>query len=202
LRRFLKGTVVPFDIWRVNRKELMINYLSIGLDAAIVSSFHIYRTRGKISFNSVLFNKLAYATIGISRVFCKIRGNLKLKFWSEDETRGISLKGHRLVIISNIPFYAGGTLLAPQANFSDGFLEITPFPRAIHLIGLFAFQRNLFFRKWYGNRLTHFQANRIEIDVPNGNCLQIDGEDKTFLLNSKKIEIEYGGQISLLRARQ
>jgi diacylglycerol kinase family enzyme len=109
------------------------------------------------------------------------------------------LRRHRLVIISNLPFYAGGTLLTPAASFCDGVLEVTPFVNIISSLGLFAFQPSLRLRTWYGNKLKHFKAKRVELEVPEGNFLQIDGEDKTYLVRDKKIEIEYSGQISLLK---
>ena len=108
------------------------------------------------------------------------------------------MKGYRLTLISNIPSYAGGTLPAPQADFSDGVLEITPFKRLGKALGLFVFQNFPVLRKWYGNRLPHFPADRIELEIPKGNYLQIDGEDRTYLLADNKVEIEYGGQVSVL----
>ena len=197
LRKFFKGPAVPFDIWQVNNKELMINYLSIGLDAAIVDSFQKQRT--KIPFNSALLNRLTYAFLGLFLISRGLQGNVFLRYWLGSEVKELSLKGHCFVTASNLPFYGGGTLLAPGAGLADGILEITPFLRLSKALGLFAFQKILCLRTWYGNKLTHFKANRVEIEMPDGNYLQIDGEDKTYLLAEKKIEIKYSGQAYLFQ---
>ena len=195
VRQFLYGPFAPLDLWQVNKKELMTNYLSIGLDAAIAHSFH--RQRTTIPFYSVSCNRVALASIGLSCLAHRLQGKVDVTCWADAEKKALSLHGHRLVIISNLPFYGGGTLLAPAANFSDGFLEVTPFVSVISALGLFAFQPSLRLRTWYGNKLEHVKANRIEIAVPEGNFLQIDGEDKTYLLQEKKVEIEHSGQILL-----
>ncbi len=197
VRQLLHGTYAPLDIWQVNKKELMTNYLSIGLDAAIIHSFHWQRT--KFPFHSALCNKVAFAGIGLSCLAHRLQGKVDVTCWSDAEKKALSLHGHRLVIISNLPFYAGGTMLAPAASFCDGVLEVTPFVNVISALGLFAFQPSLRLRTWYGNKLEHLKAKRVEIEVPEGNFLQIDGEDKTHLLQEKKVEIEYSGQISLLK---
>jgi len=198
VRQFLQGTYAPLDIWQVNKKELMTNYLSIGLDAAILHSFH--RQRAKIPFYSASGNRAAFACIGLSRLAHRLQGKVDVTCWSDAVKKALSLHGYRLVIISNLPFYAGGTMLAPTASFCDGVLEVTAFANVISALGLFAFQPSLRLRTWYGNKLEHLKAKRVEIEVPEGNFLQIDGEDKTHLLQEKKLEIEYSGQISLLKA--
>ena len=197
VRQFLHGTYAPLDIWQVNKKELMTNYLSIGLDAAIVHSFHWQRKN--LPFHSVSGNRVALACIGLSRLAHRLQGKVDATCWSDAEKKTLSLHGHRLVIISNLPFYAGGTTLAPAASFCDGVLEVTSFVSVISVLGLFVFQPSLRLRTWYGNKLEHLKAKRVEIEVPEGNFLQIDGEDKTHLLQEKKVEIEYSGQISLLK---
>ncbi len=197
VRQFLHGTYAPLDIWQVNKKELMTNYLSIGLDAAIVHSFHWQRKN--LPFHSVSGNRVALACIGLSRLAHRLQGKVDVTCWSDAEKKALSLHGHRLVIISNLPFYAGGTMLAPAASFCDGVLEVTSFVNVISALGLFVFQPSLRLRTWYGNKLEHLKAKRVEIEVPEGNFLQIDGEDKTHLLQEKKVEIEYCGQISLLK---
>jgi diacylglycerol kinase family enzyme len=197
VRQFLHGTYAPLDIWQVNKKELMTNYLSIGLDAAIVHSFHGQRTN--LPFYSASGNRVALACIGLFRFAHRLQGKVDVTCWYNAEKKALSLHGHRLVIISNLPFYAGGTMLTPAASFCDGVLEVTPFVNVISALGLFAFQSSHRLRTWYGNKLEHLKAKRVEIEVPKGNFLQIDGEDKTNLLQEKKVEIEYSGQISLLR---
>jgi diacylglycerol kinase family enzyme len=197
VRQFLHGTYAPLDIWQVNKKELMTNYLSLGLDAAIVHSFHWQRT--KFPFHSAIGNRVAFAGIGLSRLAHRLQGKVDVTCWSDTDKKTISLHKHRLVIISNLPFYAGGTMLAPTASFCDGVLEVTPFVSVFPALGLFAFKPSLRLRTWYGNKLGHLQAKRVEIEVPEGNFLQIDGEDKTYLLQGKRVEIEYSGQISLLK---
>ena len=36
VQQCLSGNPVPIDIWRINQKHFMVNYLSIGIDAAVV----------------------------------------------------------------------------------------------------------------------------------------------------------------------
>jgi diacylglycerol kinase family enzyme len=199
VRRFLHGTYAPLDIWLVNKKELMTNYLSIGLDAAVIHSFH--RQRMKLPFYSVAGNKTAFAIIGLSRIAHRIKGEGSVTCRVGAEKKTFFLHGHRQVIISNLPFYAGGAMLAPEASFCDGVLEVTPLLNIISALGLFAFQPSLRLRTWYGNKLKHIKAKRVELAVQEGNFLQIDGEDKTYLVAEKKIVIEHGGQISFFKKK-
>jgi diacylglycerol kinase family enzyme len=199
LRAVLQGVEVPFDLWRVNGRELMINYLSIGADAAVAHSFAAWRNRQRISFNSVYLNRLAFCALGLGRMRHTIQENALLTYQAGAQVHQRSLAGHRSLLLSNHQFYGGGTLVAPRAAFADGALEITPFLTLSSLIGLFLFQRTpLGLRQRYGNRLPHFPAQRVEISLPPGNFLQIDGEDKTALLAANRVVVEHCGRLSLL----
>ena len=263
IQQFLKGYSTPLDLWRVNEKEYIINYLGIGFDARIVHSFS--QIRRLIPFSSVLIKKVAYAIIGFFYSFSRLKGRVSLTYWTGKEKNFFNLTGYSLVVISNIPLYAGGTLLVPEGNCADGLLEITLFPRTTSVLKFFIEQKilggwgisrrlkklqnmpgvrvNLFqhflrSRNKFGmtvrgeipkrvrddsggeiskseerdkvqgekiivfqppvRRIKHYRAKQIEVLLNFGNYLQIDGEDKTYLLNEPKIKIEYQGQVFLL----
>lgn len=199
LNGFLHADTVPLDIWRVNG-QFMVNYLGIGFDAAVIRSFHHYRHCGKLPFISGFANKCIYALFGLAHAFTGIKGTPVLRVHCNKESHTRSLRRHRQLILSNLPFYAGGTMVAPAADYQDQRLDITLIPTMAHFLGLFAAQLIPRLQKWYGSKLFHYQAERIEIDVPSGNFLQIDGEDKTELLKTGKVTVEYSGRVSLLRA--
>lgn len=199
LKALLQGVEVPFDLWRVNGRELMINYLSIGMDAAVTHDFSVWRRRGKKSFNSVILNRIAFCALALGRARHTIQGNALLTYRSGARVHTLALNGCRSLLLSNHRFYGGGTLVAPHAAFADGTLEVTPFGTFSSLLGLFLFQRApLAFRQKYGNSLPHFPAQGVEFSLPAGNFLQIDGEDKPLLQEATRVVVEHCGRASLL----
>lgn len=201
LKALLQGVEVPFDLWRVNGRNLMVNYLSIGMDAAVVHDFAVWRHRGRNSFNSVMLNRIAFCALALGRARHTIQGKAVLTYHSGGQVHYLTLTGCRSLVLSNHRFYGGGTLVAPHADFTDGALEITPFSTLSSLLGLFLLQRApRGLRRNYGNSLPQFPAQGVEISLPPGNYVQIDGEDKTALHAANRVVVEHSGRVSLLAA--
>lgn len=194
--QFLNHYTTPFDLWKVNKKEYLINYLGIGFDARIVHSFS--QKRHLCSFSSVLLNQSVYGLMGIAYCLSRIAGKAGLSYWTEKQKKHLDLTHHSLVVISNIPLYAGGALLNPEGDWADGMIEIIPFPGVTAVIKFFLAKKIFKFLAGDGGKIKSYQANKIEILVPSGNYLQIDGEDKTHLLKENRLEIEWEGQVLLL----
>ncbi|HNU71821.1 MAG TPA: diacylglycerol kinase family protein [Thermodesulfobacteriota bacterium] len=198
LKAFLEALTVPLDLWEVNG-HVMVNYLSVGFDAAVVSSFQRCRQRGKRSIASEFMSKCLYAIVAAVTLFSGVRSRIVLRVEAGGESRTLSYERPRQLTVSNIASYAGGTLPAPQTDHHDRLLDITVFPSILHLGLLFAVQPLERLQRYYGNRLLHTRAERLEMEIAPGNCLQIDGEDKSSLLSTGTLRIEYAGQVSVLQ---
>jgi diacylglycerol kinase family enzyme len=196
----LRGDAVPIDIWWVNGNHLMVNYLSIGVDAAVVNLFDRHRPQGIIFSRLPFISRCTYALFGIPHVFTRIKGETVVHLQCNTERQTHSLSGFRGLVISNIPQYAGGTLLAPDADYSDHRLDITPFLGILGFVGLFLFQFAPRWQHWYGRKLAHYRGEKIELHISPGNYLQIDGEDKTYLLQeTHTLAIEHAGQALVIK---
>ena len=105
------------------------------------------------------------------------------------------LEGLRELVISNIPSYAAGTLPSPDADFSDRYLDITAFRSIFSFAGLFLVKPLGRLRNRYGTTLPQYGGEKIRLQLAPDNCLQIDGEDKTYLLDdTDTITIDHAGQ--------
>lgn len=199
LKAVLEGVKVPFDLWRVNGREFMINYLSIGMDAAVTHDFAAWRRRRKKSLHQVLLNRIAFCALALGRARHTVQGNAVLTYRFGSTVHTFALNSCRSLLLSNHRFYGGGTLVAPHAAQADGILEISPFSNLSSLLGLFLCQwLPCSFRQQYGNRLSHIPAQRVEISLPPGNFFQIDGEDKPLVQDRTQIVVEHCGQVVLL----
>ncbi len=200
LRCCLSADAVPVDIWRVNQDQLLVNYLSIGVDAAIVSSFCRHRRKGRMPHFSPLINRCIYALLGITHAFTRIQGDTILHLERAGQHQTHHLRGYRELVISNISHYAGGNLIAPEADHADRQLNITSFSSLLSYIVLFLVQPVPRVQEWYGKRLTHYRGERIRLSIALANYLQIDGEDKTYLLNEiDTITIKHAGQVMVIK---
>ena len=196
----VRGEAVPIDIWWVNRSHLMVNYLSIGVDAGVVNLFNRNRPQGNTSYRSPFINRCIYALLGIAHVFTYIKGETIVHLEGTPGPQTLNVGGFRELVISNIAQYAGGTLIAPDADYVDRRLDITPFSGILGFVGLFLFPIAPRWQRWYGRKLTHYTAKEIQLHSPPENYLQIDGEDKTFLLQeTHTLSIEHAGQALIIR---
>lgn len=199
VRRLVRASSAPFDIWRVNGKYALANYFSGGIDARIAHDFNQDRASGVISSSSVIANKLHY----VRRFFADRDyrlGKCSLEYVDKNgKTHSRRLTGHRTLIVGNIPSFASGTNPFYQSDMADGFLEVVDVPSmplfllaiAIGNVPLFG---NLF-KKYF---LKSVKVHSLKLTVPKDEFLQLDGEDLSGKLG-ETVCIEYAAQVQMLR---
>ncbi|RJP74216.1 MAG: hypothetical protein C4532_02965 [Candidatus Abyssobacteria bacterium SURF_17] len=184
LKRAVEGLLnareTKLDILSVNDKLFFCNYFSIGLDAAIVRDFH--RVRGsrwvKLLPAGRLTNNVLYFFMGLRNAGFCIEPPVEITFTGEDRERRITIESRcRAIIIGNLPFYAGGCPLCPQAQKDDGMFEITVVWSAYQYIMLIATRFLRFLRLPRG--MSQYRARRATISMASRSPFQIDGEKGT-----------------------
>ncbi|ODM94692.1 Diacylglycerol kinase beta [Orchesella cincta] len=172
-----KGDPMPYNI--IN------NYFSVGVDAAICVKFHMEREKNPHKFNSRMRNKMWYFEFGMSEQFSSSCKNLHQELEIECDgvslelDRGSSLQGLALL---NIPYTHGGTnmwgehlsrkrakkLRKKKQNIGDKLIEVIGLENCLHMgqvrTGLRA----------SGRRLA--QCSTIVIKTKKRFPMQIDGE--------------------------
>jgi len=199
VRRLLRASSAPFDIWRVNGQYALANYFSGGIDARIAHDFNQDRSTGAISSSSVIANKLHY----VRRFFADRNYRLGKCLLEYVDKYGVThagdLTGHRTLIVGNIPSFASGANPFYKSDVADGFLEVVDVPSmplfllaiAIGNLPLFGF----LFKKYF---LKSVKVHSLTFTVPEEEFLQLDGEDLSGKLGSK-ITIEFAAQVQMLK---
>ena len=199
VRRLLRASDEPFDIWKVNGTYALANYFSGGIDARIAHDFNQDRATGVISSNSVIANKLHY----VRRFFADRNyrlGACTLCYVDKfGKTHTSDLTGHRTVIVGNIPSFASGANPFYKSDMADGFLEVVDVPSmplfllaiAIGNLPLVGF----LFKKHF---LKSVKVHSLSLTVPQGEFLQLDGEDLSGKLGDT-VTIEFAAQVQMLK---
>ena len=198
VRRLLRASAVPFDIWKVNGTFALANYFSGGIDARIAHDFNQDRASGAISSSSVIANKLHYVRrFFADRDYRLAQGTLRYvdKY---GKSHVLDLNGHRTLIVGNIPSFASGANPFFKADMADGFLEVVDVPNmpafllaiAIGNVPLLGY----IFKKRF---LKSLKVHSLEMTVRPGEFLQLDGEDMSGKLGDK-VTIEYAAQVQML----
>lgn len=199
VRRLLRASAEPFDIWKVNGTYALANYFSGGIDARIAHDFNQDRATGVISSNSVIANKLHY----VRRFFADRNyrlGACTLCYVDKfGKMHTSDLTGHRTVIVGNIPSFASGANPFYKSDMADGFLEVVDVPSmplfllaiAIGNLPLVGF----LFKKHF---LKSVKVHSLSLTVPQGEFLQLDGEDLSGKLGDT-VTIEFAAQVQMLK---
>lgn len=199
VRRLLRASAEPFDIWKVNGTYALANYFSGGIDARIAHDFNRDRATGAISSNSVIANKLHYVRrFFADRNYCLKGGTLR--YIDENGKKvTVDLKGHRTVIVGNIPSFASGANPFFRSNMADGFLEVVDVPDlpaflCAIAIGTVPVVGHLY-KKYF---LKSTKVRSLEFSFEDGEFLQLDGEDVSGKLGNT-VAIEFASQVQMLR---
>lgn len=176
----------PLDRWRVQGPGLdrsWCNYLSLGADACVALRFHHLRQRHRWLARGPTINRGLYGVLGAQqRGFDLTRrlrpsGGLMLPRWAS------------VLVLGNIPSYAGGVVLAPDMRFDDGRFETIALGHGLAL-GLVTARLR---RPRLLGRHEH-----LEFDLGGGVAMQVDGEP--FIAKPGSYRITRAGSVSVLVA--
>ena len=199
VRRLVRASSIPFDIWKVNGTYALANYFSGGIDARIAHDFNRDRASGAIASSSVIANKLHY----VRRFFADRDYRLRNASLSYVDKYGAShtldIGGHRTVIVGNIPSFASGANPFYKSDMADGFLEVVDVPNMPAFLLAIAIGNvpvvGYLFKKHF---LKSLKVHSLEFSIDENEFLQLDGEDMSGKLGGK-VSIEFGGQVQMLR---
>jgi len=193
----LQGRTWPLDVWRVDGRY-MTNYLSMGLDAAIVAGVHERRRLGLFPTGSVLGNRAAYALCGLKRVGQRIgesRAELTLEHGG---MLNLDLRGYRSLILSNIPSYGGGALCASGVRCHDGLLRATTIRSPLVLGGMFLVRYLLPWRREaYAAGLESLAVSQVVLHLSPDEFVQVDGEPRPEFAG-RSLLVERAGSLRVL----
>jgi YegS/Rv2252/BmrU family lipid kinase len=117
-RRLMDIGVVSFTDGRPARRFAVSG--GIGFDAAVCAE--VFTSKLKNAFNKVGMGKLVYLAIALKQILAaqKVAANIYL----DDSTEAIHLKKFRFVAGMVHKFEGGGFKFAPNADYTDGLLDV------------------------------------------------------------------------------
>eukprot|EP01060_Flectonema_neradi_P015060 TRINITY_DN2173_c3_g1_i2.p1 TRINITY_DN2173_c3_g1~~TRINITY_DN2173_c3_g1_i2.p1 ORF type:complete len:388 (+),score=46.05 TRINITY_DN2173_c3_g1_i2:47-1210(+) len=172
------------DLWDVTmssggnvfEKRMLINYISVGMDAEIAHKFDTFRTNHPTLCKSRKLNKFWYAMYGFRSLCGQATLNTikKMKLsGSKQSASKLGVPELKSLIVANIDSYASGMDFWKQGGrlghtkFDDGELEICGYYGGFHM-GC----NQVGFRK--SKRLA--KASSVEFKIAGHTMVQIDGE--------------------------
>lgn len=198
VRRLLRASARPFDIWKVNGTYALANYFSAGIDARIANDFNHDRETGVISSQSVIANRLHYVRLFFAdRNYMLKKGTLGFKD-AQGNCESIDVSSHRTVIVGNIPSFAGGARPFYKSDMADGFLEVVDVPNMFNFLMAIAVGGIPIIGQFYKkNFLKSRKVRSISMVLDKDEYLQLDGENMSGKLNGE-VTIEYASQVQVL----
>lgn len=186
-RTIVEGIVARIDAGMANQRIFLL-MAGCGFDADVVRRIHASRT-GHISFATYV-KPMIEAACGYTFPEIQIH-------W-EEESKVLQQRSARWLFAFNLPCYGGGLQIAPQADGSDGLLDVCGYRRGGFWSGLQLAASVLLHRH---NRLTDWmtqRARRLRITSDAPVPYQLDGDPGGFL----PLEIEsLPGRLALVVPR-
>ena len=177
VKQLVAGPTKAVDVLSLNDQTFFLCYCGVGWDALVCRAYT--QLRRSPPMQAVLrrrcINECVYAMLALR--YCSTR--LPSLSWQLDTpengwTTGAIPPGASVVIVSNVPTYAGGAPLTAVSSSNDGMFEITPVTRPWHfaLLVLSRYWRPL-------RRFCPLESTRVrgvQLSLPSGCALQIDGD--------------------------
>ena len=170
----------PVDVWSLNGDVTFNNYCSLGMDAKIVRGFSRIRSRLQPypfgAQKGVYF--AVYILVWLSNIGYRAPRGGEIE-WTGPEgvERAYRFRAPRVITLTNIPYYAAGALMSPEARLGDGILEVTVFPHLRRYAELMAMRIPAFAHMGIQSRWRRIRAKKLKIRLPRPVCVQADGED-------------------------
>lgn len=195
LEAFLLDRTAPLDLWDVNGKATMVNYLSLGLDGKSTETFARRRTLG--GSHSLIANKLRFAHSGILSLGHRLPADFVLRVHKGSSFQDVPLPGKRTLAVLNISHYAAGLMRIAGTRPDDNQLTVACIPSLATYGGLLA--RRVFTRGRIGTgMLPTWKGDRIECFWTGDVGLQIDGEGRNDLRKCGHLDITCRSRIQVL----
>ncbi len=198
LHSLMKGEVRRIDLLEMEGIAPFINYAGIGLDGAVLEGYldfqkkNLYRSFRQVRGARFLF----YALFLCRHLSYRLPPGLEIRV-GRDERPILSGKTNPLkgVILNNIPYYAGGFVLHPDSDPTDGLFEITLIRGPLDIFRVLASRIHSFRRRSAG--LRQIKTDRLTWSAPRGIPFQWDGERSPSPLPPSGT-IKIAGQIPVL----
>lgn len=192
------------DIFSVNENVLFSNYFSLGFDAAIVRDFGILRNSRLAALlpSGKWINNILYFFVGLKNTGFYLESPLEIDYVEGDDQGQIRIGARcRSLIISNLPIYAGGCPIRPDACKDDGICEITIAHNLYQFAMLIVARFLPFLRAPRG--LGRYRARHATVRLHSPVPSQIDGEECSEAQNGNStLNISFHASLPVLVFRQ
>jgi len=171
LNQILKGGTELVDVFKVNN-ELSCNMLGLGFDSYVAAEFDKKPTRGLKTY-----------------VICSIQALINYKpIEAKINVDGVVIEGkYYMINIANTRQFGNNALIAPQAIYNDGLIDLVLIKKIPFYI-IPGFVIRLFLGKLKNSKYVRYvKAHSLVIDS-NSETYHVDGEPKA-LTESLNIEI-------------
>jgi diacylglycerol kinase family enzyme len=166
------------DIFSVNGNVFFSNYFSLGFDAAIVRDFGILRNSRLAALlpSGRWINNILYFFVGLKNAGFYLNPPLEIDHVEGDDQVQIRIDARcRSLIFSNLPIYAGGCPIRPDACKDDGICEITIAHNLYQFVMLILARFVPFLRAPSG--LGRYRTRHATIRLCSPAPSQVDGEE-------------------------
>lgn len=198
LHQLLEDRVRPLDLWDVDGRAVMVNYLSFGVDGWITEVFGRSRNLTE-GWHSTVGNKLRYVQAGLGSLARHLPKDFSIRATLADGTLlERSLGRGRALLALNIASYASGLLQPMQTRCDDGLLSLFVLPRLWTYPALLSTAMIPRAQRWVQSQLPRWQVSRLEVTWTGRNALQVDGEGRRDLLDKGRLEITHWGRVQVL----
>jgi diacylglycerol kinase family enzyme len=202
VKRLTTGPTTAVDVLSLNDQLCFMCYCGVGWDAHVCHAYTQLRRHRALQavLRRRLINESIYGILALRYWSTRLPGmSLQIDTPETGWTAGSIPAGACAIIISNVASYAGGAPLTAGSSPNDGQFEVTPIQRP------WFFALLVMSRYWRRLRpLCRLRSQRVrglDISLPHGSALQVDGDDATAVLaNATRLSIRVAGQIPVVQA--